>query len=42
MQGPTIQHSFESFLHRMLGLWPYILIAVAVAGLAFRLWRGEW
>lgn len=36
MQGPIAQDSSASLLRRALGLWPYLLIAASVAGLAYR------
>jgi hypothetical protein len=36
MQGLITQlHSSVSFLRRVLELWPYVFIAVSVAGLAY-------
>ena len=30
----------ESILKRLADLWPYILIAISIIGLVFRLFRG--
>jgi len=32
--------NYTSGLKRLVWLWPYILIAISLAGLAFRLYRG--